>query len=110
MTDQHFTIRELPLANALDRRDAAEATIEAIRTLAARWAGQQTDYDEDTEQQIADGWAILDLIAERAQWRTRDYLLTADALRAETPDRTTGPSDAPDALAAPKHGGSGGVR
>lgn len=33
-----------------------------------------------------------------------------DLSRAETPDRTAGPSDAPDALAAPKNGGNGGVR
>lgn len=33
-----------------------------IRDLATKWATQPNDYDEDTEQQIEDGRAILALL------------------------------------------------
>lgn len=31
----------------------------AIWLLGQKWAMQETDYDEDTEQQVRDGWEIL---------------------------------------------------
>ena len=43
----------------LDERDALAAKVERVRALATEWATQPTDYDEDTEQQIEDGNAIL---------------------------------------------------
>jgi hypothetical protein len=42
-----------------DERDALAAAVEAVRALATEWATQPNDYDEDTEQQIEDGNAIL---------------------------------------------------
>ena len=42
-----------------DERDALAAAVERARVLATEWATQPTDYDEDTEQQIEDGGAIL---------------------------------------------------
>ena len=41
------------------RAEAAEQTIQRVRGLAEAWATQPNDYDEDTEQQIEDGKAIL---------------------------------------------------
>ena len=41
------------------RADAAEQTNQRVRGLAEAWATQPNDYDEDTEQQIEDGRAIL---------------------------------------------------
>ena len=41
------------------RAEAAEATVQLVRGMAESWATQPTDYDEDTEQQIEDGRAIL---------------------------------------------------
>src|SRR5690606_23419107 len=38
------------------------AQVDAVRALATQWATQPTDYDEDTEQQIADGLALLDIL------------------------------------------------
>ena len=43
----------------LAERDALAAAVERARVLATEWATQPTDYDEDTEQQIEDGNAIL---------------------------------------------------
>lgn len=43
----------------LDLLDEARAVIARVRALAGEWADQPTDYDEDTEQQIADGHALL---------------------------------------------------
>ena len=43
----------------LDERDALAAKVERVRALATEWATQPNDYDEDTEQQIEDGGAIL---------------------------------------------------
>ena len=43
----------------LAERDALAAKVERARALATEWATQPTDYDEDTEQQIEDGNAIL---------------------------------------------------
>lgn len=40
----------------------AAIVLSEIAALAERWAFQDTDYDEDTEQQIADGNALLDLL------------------------------------------------
>ncbi|RDI32416.1 hypothetical protein DEU38_103149 [Rhodococcus sp. AG1013] len=42
----------------LDELREARATIERVRALAERWRTQPTDYDEDTEQQIADGHVL----------------------------------------------------
>ena len=42
-----------------DERDDLAATIERVRGMAEAWATQPTDYDEDTEQQIEDGKAIV---------------------------------------------------
>lgn len=36
----------------------------AVEALAARWADQATDHDEDTEQQIEDGRALRALLAD----------------------------------------------
>jgi hypothetical protein len=36
----------------------------AVKALATKWATQGTDYDEDTEQQIDDGRAILAALGE----------------------------------------------
>ena len=41
------------------RAEAAEQAIQRVRGMAEAWATQPTDYDEDTEQQIEDGRAIL---------------------------------------------------
>lgn len=41
------------------RAKAAEQVVRRVRRLAEAWATQPTDYDEDTEQQIEDGQAIL---------------------------------------------------
>lgn len=38
--------------------------LSAVMDLAQKWAGQSTDWDEDTEQQIADGWTLLALLAK----------------------------------------------
>ena len=53
-------INALPaLLDAAAERDALAAKVERVRALATEWATQPTDYDEDTEQQIEDGNAIL---------------------------------------------------
>ena len=41
------------------RAKAAEQVVRRVRGMAEAWATQPTDYDEDTEQQIEDGKAIL---------------------------------------------------
>ena len=41
-----------------------ETALEAVAELAAQWAHQASDYDEDTEQQITDGNALLILLRE----------------------------------------------
>lgn len=41
------------------RAEAAEQVVRRVRGMAEAWATQPTDYDEDTEQQIEDGRAIL---------------------------------------------------
>ena len=41
------------------RAKAAEQVVRRVRGMAESWATQPTDYDEDTEQQIEDGRAIL---------------------------------------------------
>ena len=43
---------------------ALVAALRAVLELAYRWATQSTDYDEDTEQQIDDGKAIVRAIEE----------------------------------------------
>ncbi len=45
------------------RAKAAEQVVRRVRRLAEAWATQPTDYDEDTEQQIEDGQAILRALA-----------------------------------------------
>ena len=53
-------VNALPaLLDAAAERDRLAAAVEAVRSLATEWATQPTDYDEDTEQQIEDGGAIL---------------------------------------------------
>ena len=53
-------VRALPaLLDAAAERDALAAAVERVRALATEWATQPNDYDEDTEQQIEDGGAIL---------------------------------------------------
>ena len=47
------------LLDAAAERDRLAAAVERARVLATEWATQPTDYDEDTEQQIEDGNAIL---------------------------------------------------
>lgn len=42
-----------------DRTEAAEQAVHLVRGIADAWATQPNDYDEDTEQQIEDGRAIL---------------------------------------------------
>ena len=49
------------LIEQVRKRDAA---LRAALDLADRWAAQSTDYDEDTEQQIDDGKAIVRVIEE----------------------------------------------
>ena len=49
------------LIEQVRKRDAA---LRAVLELADRWATQSTDYDEDTEQQIDDGKAIVRAIEE----------------------------------------------
>lgn len=44
---------------AIARAEAAEQVVRRVRGMAEAWATQPTDYDEDTEQQIEDGRAIL---------------------------------------------------
>lgn len=41
---------------------ARTLAIEEIRALAGKWAHQAVDYDEDTEQQIADGRELLAIL------------------------------------------------
>ena len=41
------------------RAEAAEQAVHRVRGMAEAWATQPNDYDEDTEQQIEDGNAIL---------------------------------------------------
>ena len=43
---------------------ALVSALRAVLELADRWATQSTDYDEDTEQQIDDGKAIVRAIEE----------------------------------------------
>ncbi|WP_161605454.1 ead/Ea22-like family protein [Pimelobacter simplex] len=43
----------------LDLLDEQRDVIARVQALASEWAHQPTDYDEDTEQQIADGHALL---------------------------------------------------
>lgn len=52
------------LAEAADVHDSLIQERAAVRALANRWANQSNDYDEDTEQQIADGREILALLGE----------------------------------------------
>ena len=49
----------LALLDAAAERDRLAEAVERVRALATEWATQPTDYDEDTEQQIEDGNAIL---------------------------------------------------
>ena len=59
---QHLTIARddaLALLDAAAERDRLAEAVERVRALATEWATQPTDYDEDTEQQIEDGNAIL---------------------------------------------------
>ena len=49
---------------ALAATDALVAALRAVLELADRWATQSTDHDEDTEQQIDDGKAIVRVIEE----------------------------------------------
>ena len=51
-------------AHRLVRSDALVAALRAVLDLADYWATQSTDYDEDTEQQIDDGKAIVRAIEE----------------------------------------------
>lgn len=61
----------------------AAAVVESIRddrralwSLAHSWATQSTDYDEDTEQQIEDGWTLLEFLeAPSAPTRTPEELM-----------------------------------
>lgn len=41
---------------------AHRALLQELAELAEAWAHQATDYDEDTEQQIADGGELLELL------------------------------------------------
>lgn len=45
--------------------DQQAETLRQVRARAESWAHQGTDYDEDTEQQIRDGHAILVLLHEQ---------------------------------------------
>lgn len=59
--------RNVPTTWFSDRQadtDALVAALRAVLDLADRWATQGTDYDEDTEQQIDDGKAIVRVIEE----------------------------------------------
>ena len=59
---QHLTIARddvLALLDAAAERDRLAGAVERVRALATEWATQPNDYDEDTEQQIEDGGAIL---------------------------------------------------
>lgn len=64
-TDRTGVIIAAHVRDAVDRAqhqaraEAAEATVQLVRGMAESWATQPTDYDEDTEQQIEDGRAIL---------------------------------------------------
>ena len=49
----------LALLDAAAERDRLAGAVERVRALATEWATQPNDYDEDTEQQIEDGGAIL---------------------------------------------------
>lgn len=48
--------------SACEQRDAALEQLAAVRAIATGWAGQAPDYDEDTEQQIDDGCALLRIL------------------------------------------------
>ena len=52
------------IAHARADVPALVAALRAVLELADRWATQSTDYDEDTEQQIDDGKAIVRAIEE----------------------------------------------
>ena len=53
-------VNALPaLLDAAAERDRLAEAVERVRALATEWATQPTDYDEDTEQQIEDGNAIV---------------------------------------------------
>ena len=52
------------IAHARTDVPALVAALRAVLDLADRWATQSTDYDEDTEQQIDDGEAIVRAIEE----------------------------------------------
>ena len=52
------------IAHARTDVPALVAALRAVLDLADRWAAQSTDYDEDTEQQIDDGKAIVRAIEE----------------------------------------------
>ena len=52
------------IARARTDVPALVAALRAVLDLADRWATQSTDYDEDTEQQIDDGEAIVRAIEE----------------------------------------------
>ena len=55
-----FLVRAIPaLLDAAAERDRLAGAVERVRALATEWATQPNDYDEDTEQQIEDGGAIL---------------------------------------------------
>ena len=57
---RNAAVNALPaLLDAAAERDRLAGAVERVRALATEWATQPNDYDEDTEQQIEDGGAIL---------------------------------------------------
>ncbi len=59
------------LAEAADVLDGVQDRLKALQILAHAWATQATDYDEDTERQIEDGWTLLALLEDPVP-QTRD--------------------------------------
>lgn len=80
--------RTAALTRTIDAKNTAEAKVAEVKRVAQAWADQPTDYDEDTEQQIADGLEILAVIHGHYSAEcscTACRAITRDALAGDQP-------------------------
>lgn len=70
-----------------DEADLAELNknpiFRAVWALAQKWVTQESDYDEDTEQQITDGWTLLFVLSapNPEEVSTKDLTPLIDEMR-----------------------------
>lgn len=77
------------LAEAAEVIDSTTTRLKALTAVAHEWATQSTDYDEDTEQRIHDGWTLLEIL-DNPTPSTDVAALEARGLAAMTEWRTAG--------------------